>query len=431
MSEDQYVLTDDGQGVVQSDLNAVFMEAALADDRLLAELLRLSPYSGGGVSKCIVPYRVTGAAGAMVQPNGATGSVKVFPFRAVVGSRTVVSVAAGSALASWRDIRSKVYAASDDNENLGTEVSFAPNASGFPRWDLVYVQFIPDAATSNVLRNVRAPGSDPTDPPVETSLSVSTTQVLALSKVTGTAAASPLPPSLPADGLTSAGPFYIPLAFVLIPNGFTGSSIVLPTDIAPAAPIVALHELWGVRTSRAPLASTGFGNTLLVTWGATRTRPSQYIPPTRTGGVRMRFPIDASGSGTPLIADAGILDLSRDWRNRDFTVTLAARPGATHFAWETGAAGAAIVPKAGSSTIRVTQEGQSYKNDSLDVLGVDRGAGVVCFANNANFSPIAAGSNSIGLYVDMASGALKLWYQGTPGCLVMITVEAEDAYDNA
>ena len=84
-----------------------------------------------------------------------------------------------------------------------------------------------------------------------------------------------------------------------------------------------------------------------------------------------------------------------------------------------------------STPIDLVQSGQSYIDDSAVVLGVaSRNAGVAFFANNANFSPIASGSNAIGFYVDLATGALKVYYLGTPGVPLYFVIEASAPFDN-
>ena len=67
MSVERFALTQNGQEVEQSDINALSDAGGLADDHVLAELLRLAPFSGNGVSKAILPF----GTAATVAPAGA------------------------------------------------------------------------------------------------------------------------------------------------------------------------------------------------------------------------------------------------------------------------------------------------------------------------------------------------------------------------
>lgn len=432
MANDQQQLTRDGQAVQQSDFNAVFREAALADDAVLAELLRLAPYGNGSnpVARAIIPFAVSGAfgLGPTVGPSAFDGSVRVMPFRAVLGTRS--SIAGSSALATWTDIRSRVYAVADTTSQLGHAQAFNPNVGSTPRWDVVYCRFDVDQNGPTVNRNVRAPGSLATDPPVSTPVVVNLTQTLTIGVAAGTAAASPVFPAIPTDN-PSAGTFYIALAAVRIPPGFGSTSFVTQEQICMLAPCVPLSAAFGAVTSGVPSGlSSGISVAIQQQWGASGVRPSSMVPCTKNGAVRMRFPIDAT-TASPLIADGGVLDNSIDWRKRDFTVRCSTKVGATQFAWQLGATSGAL-PQAGASTVASTQDGQSFLDDSAAVLEVaSRNAGVVFFANNAVMSAIAAGSNAIGLYVDLSNGTLKVFYAGTPGVPLFFTLEASAPFDNA
>jgi len=431
MAQDQFQMTLDGQGIVQPDANAVFREAALADDVVLHELLHLAPFDpiAGAVAKAIVSYGVAGSNAPMVAPFGATGQVLLQPFRAVVGSRSAVSAAVGSALLNWNDVRSKVYAVTADNATLGQPVSFVPNTSGSPRWDVIYAQIAIDQNNPNVTRNVRAPGSAATLPPTSRSIVPSLTQAMTIGVQEGTPAASPVFPALPGDTVTANGTFYIPIAAVLIPSGFGATTIVLSEWIVMRAPIVPLSLAFGGVDSRPPnRLAAALATSAIQTWASSGTRPAQALPCTRQGGLKKRFGLDAT-TATPLIADAGVLDDAIDYRGRDFTVRCSVWPGATQFAWQPGATSGAIPQPTGATTL--SQDGASMVDNSAAILGVtSRNAGVVFFANHAALAPVAAGANAIGLYVDLATGALRVFYQGTPGCLFIFTVEGTAPFDN-
>jgi hypothetical protein len=429
MADDILQLTVNGQGVQISDFNAPFLSAGLADDRVLSTLLRLAPMSGTSVARAIVPYRLSGASGALVQPTGLSdGSINLLPFTAVVGSRTLVSGTAGTPLLNWKDVRSRTYAVSDDNVNLGHLVPFASNSSGNSRWDIVYVAFAVDQPNPTVTRNVRTPGTSLTLPPTaQPGIVPSLTQVLTIGVQAGATSATPVLPALPADTVTATGTFYIPLAAVRIPTGFGGTSVVLATDILMLAPMVP--GFMGAAPPPNRLAAA-LSAAQVEAWGSTGVRPPMALPCTMAVLPPIRFGLDCTVS-VPVFGDAAILDDSIDWRNRQFTTSCTGKTGATEFAWQHGSASGAI-PQAGLyETARTTQDGQSYEDDSLAVLGVSRNAGSVFYANVTSFNPPITGINSaVGLYVDLATGALKVLYVGTPGCVLSFRLEATLPMDN-
>src|ERR1700728_290119 len=132
MAEPIYQHELDGQEVEQEDINLLGTTSGLADDRVLAELLRLAPFDGTNTAKAILPYALRAGDSATVVPNGATGSVRVLPFRAIIGSRTTIAT---DPLAAWRDIRSSVYAQTTGGGAFGAAAVFAPNPGLTSRWD--------------------------------------------------------------------------------------------------------------------------------------------------------------------------------------------------------------------------------------------------------------------------------------------------------
>src|ERR1700736_4514807 len=208
MAEDRFALSVSGQELQKDDVNLVAKEAALADDRVLAELLRLAPFDGARVTKAIVPFGHTGASGPTVAPNGAARSVLVSPFRAVIGSRTPVQAGAKD---TWRDIRSAIYTGSPTS--LTGTVAFAPNASPNSRWDLVYAAVAVDANGASLPRFAK----DAATKVVNLQTLVTTlTNPVTVGVVPGTPAPSPIAPAVPND---AGGTFYIPLSLVHIaPN---------------------------------------------------------------------------------------------------------------------------------------------------------------------------------------------------------------------
>jgi hypothetical protein len=336
MAQDQQQITVDGQAVLKPDFNGPWQQSALADDVVLAEFLHLASFNGSAVAKAIIPYTIPGANTPLVASNHASGSVFLQPFRAIVGSRTAVSATPGTPLLNWNDIRSRVYAITADNATLGGPVSFAANSSGQSRWDIVYVAIAVDQPNPTVSRNVRGPGSAVTAAPTPTPVVPSLTQVLTIGVQEGTPSASPAFPALPADTVTPTGTFYIPLAAVLIENGFSATTTVLTEWIYMMAPVVPLTSALGGIDSRPPSAlSSALSAAALATWGSSGTRTSQALPCTRQGERRMKFGFDCT-TASPLLGDTAVLDNSIDWRKRDILVTCRCNPGATQFASQPG-----------------------------------------------------------------------------------------------
>jgi hypothetical protein len=434
MANDQYQHTVDGAEVEEEDFNLLGQLTGLLDDYVLAELLRLAPYDGTTYARGVLPYGVAGRNGAMVQPNGSSGSVLVMPFRVIVGPRTAVSaVSAGtsddSARAAWRDIRSAVYAPSSDGATLGKKLTFANGDPTNPRWDLVYAQITVDTPGPGKPRSVRPPGST-----TATTQSVRTTKrsPVTLNVVTGAAAATPSVPALPAD-TPGSGIFNVPIAAIRIPASFGSTSLVSAQQIQMLAPAISIAEAAGASSS-APASglSSAYPSAGVGTWGASGSRPVLALPCTARGGRTVWFGLDAT-TGSPVIADAGVVDASIDWRNRIVLVTVKGSAAATQFAFQHGATSGGganvLMPEAAAGTV-LQDVAQTLVDDSsaAATFGTARGP-VVCILKNASFAPVAGGA-AVGLYVDASTGALKLFYQGTPGCRLFFVVQALGAIDN-
>jgi hypothetical protein len=317
--ESQFQLASNGQQLQQQDVNSLGEAAALVDDRVFAELFRMAPYNGSTVSRGIMPYRHAGTGEvATVAPNGASGTVLVSPFRALVGSRTAVGT---DSKKNWRDIRSSIFLGS--TTALTQAVSIAANASGNPRWDLVYAAVAVDANGPTVTRKVK----DPTTK-VISSQSVVTTKVTSVTVAVsaGTAAASPTPPATPAD---SGSTYYIPLAYVRVPNGFGASSTVATTDIADIAPHLSLSTATGGTSLRPATANKTPTTAQLQSWGATGSRPATVMPASMVGSESILIAVDMS-TATDTVVDTG------DWRNRVTRFMTVTRATGADFAWKTG-----------------------------------------------------------------------------------------------
>lgn len=354
MSEKTYKLDYNGQQVQKQDFETLGFVAGHADDKVFAEALRLAALSATfGVKKCVIPHvtmptQSPKASGVYAPeqfvtpaPTIATGSIAVGAFRAVVGARVAPTT---DARLGHDDIRSAVFTG-DAVVNLATTgnvtnfddkyqhktFQLAANASGNPRWDLVYALVVVDANSSTTTRKVKDPLTL-----LISSQTVSTTNetTVTVAVSTGTPSATPALPSLPADAGTS---YYIPLAYVRVPTGFNATSTVAIKDIMVVAPIKSLKG----GTSPGTVASVPGGSTLtstqLNTWATTGNRPRMGImPPTAQGGVSKIITISMPGA---TLADWShrrddVIDDSIDWRNRLTRWTAQIRGTSTKFPFD-------------------------------------------------------------------------------------------------
>lgn len=421
--ESKFQLTYNGQQIITDDINLMADVGALADDRVLAELFHLPPYDGTTVSRGIVPAALYGKGltwAAQVGPNGATGSVLVQPFRAVIGSRTLAS-AGGKA--NWRDIRSAIAVGS---AALGSSVSFGANASGNPRWDLVYAAVSVDANGASVSRKVKSPTTK-----VITGQSVVTTlaTTVSLAVVAGTTAASPVWPSAPTD---TGSTYYIPLAYVRIPNGFTASSTVAANNIALVANMLGLASAVGNSVSLATVNNQkNISTAQQGAWGSSGSPTMQFAPPL-AGGMESLFlylNVDAAGTNTNVPNDGSvvILDSSRNWSKRYFRVT--AGFGAVFNAVAQNGPGYRYTGRTADFTGQLTSPGNTV--GGVITTYPEGASGLLFYVSGSSqpavgffYSPIGAGK-SITFFVDSSgrlcaqtSGAVQcqgyLWLEATP-----------------
>ena len=415
-----------GQSVLTGDLDTMGDGAAYADDRVFAEMLRMRPYDGASPSRGILPYLYdnSGEPG-MLAGNGASGSVLVYPFRAFVGSTVPVAT---DGKRNWRDIRSQVAAGST---SAAQTVALSANASGNPRWDLIYAAVTPDTPSGTQTHKVKSPTSKVI---TEQLLVRSWVTTVTLGVVEGTAAASPDWPATPADG---SGVYYIPLAYVRVPDGFGAASTVAATDIATVAPVVSLNEATsGASLGWASCHRTLGGGTLtaaqIQSWGATGTRPNMFIPSTAVGSRSLVVALDLQ-TGTESHADGAVLD-DRDWRGRicKFMVNLHAF-GTTDLAWDGQGAKTLYSPH---PTL------DPFKNTTVTGNGVYMGMSQTLRENSgidptwAAYVDATNGSSRanqvIGIYCDFADGGkLKLSLPGgSPNARVIFWLEFTGRLEN-
>jgi hypothetical protein len=412
MAEDRVAFPIDGAEFAIEDVETMADECALADDRVFAEFLRLVPFTGTNLAKVILPYGPSPgefggsvASLAFIQPNGATGTVRVMPFRAVVGTRTLLS-SVSAAKNNWRDIRSAVYAVSDDGSTLGHAAAITANASGSTRIDTVYAQMTVDASTAAASRIVKPVGSGTAAP---ASPNTRVAQSIAIVVAAGTHTA---PATLPADN-TTTGVFCIPLAYVFVPNGFTAGSTVAPDaiqEIAPTAAQGANRSLGFVGAGPMECVSTNPPAGQLATYAASG-RPAWMMPSTMQGAMVRFF-----GVQTGSIVDGAVIDASMDWRYRLSIVrALGQNSGGSPstFAFNGGSV-LAYIPIAGGATNldAAVQDGQSFQADDHDVipsLTPTRHGATLGYFTAADLPNTLSGAQKIGLYVDMNTGQLRIY----------------------
>jgi hypothetical protein len=401
--EKKFQVASNGQQVITTDLNLLGETSALSDDRVFAELLRMTPYNGSTAARGILPYgsALTASAGTVIA-NGATGSVLVNPFRAFVGSRTAVAT---NAKENLRDIRSAIAVGTT---TLGQSVSLAANASGNPRWDLVYATVAIEADDAGVTRKVK----NPTTKVISGATVVITkSNTVTLGVVTGTPGASPSTPSTPADAGSN---YVIPLAYVRIPNGFTAASTVTNLDIAHIAPIVAVAPATGGASVRLAnnhnkIGLGGVSAAQMQAWGAsTASRPYAFIGShCGNGAESLLLAVDLT-TGSETHSNGAILDDTRDWRRRVTKYMVTVTSGGSRFgAWASAGDAPRATPIAGGSGSSPTIAGLGHTftvDTNRRVLEVVGTTGVT--------TPIANGT-SFGLDVD-SSGRLVLNFTGAP-----------------
>src|SRR6478609_1703037 len=166
--EDRFRIQVVGQELGKDDVNLIGSEASLADDRVLAEMLRMLPYSGSP-ARGILPassQQVSGSSAvttsSVVTPSGSADAKTIInPFRAVIGPRSPTT-----GKDAYRDIRSAISVGpSADMRQFITHAAQPTN----PRWDLIYAVVDVEIDGTFVNRYVK------TDSTPATAQSISTT----------------------------------------------------------------------------------------------------------------------------------------------------------------------------------------------------------------------------------------------------------------
>lgn len=424
MSVERYVHSQNGQEVEQGDLNLLSDTGGLADDHVLAELLRLAPFSGGAVAKAIMPF----GQGATIAPAGATGAVVVNPFRAVVGTRD--SAANIGPLKNWNDLRSAVFTGPSA---ISVQQPLQANTAAQARWDLLYAQLQVDAPGAQVSRYRK-------DPATEQVAVVQVTKSLVQAISVGVQQGAPggPKPTIAPDG---GGTFFFPLANVRVPPNFGPLSTVATTDIEELAPYVPLSATCGACTlvpanhqykeGGTVLSSAGFA------WGLGGGRPGPVMPPTMSGCESRMVAIDvqAPASANWSHQSGSVVDDSRDWRNRAWRWLAIYNSNANQlFPWDRGnALQPRVLSALGGAAAGMSTAfgfGQSFMPDSL---------GTLRFQVNPTFAvPMVAlltiagqqQATNVALYVDMTTGNLCVFVTGTPGVRCFFWLEASGQFPN-
>lgn len=437
----KYIHATNGKEILESDVNTWSTSASKADDAVFAQLLQMAPFSSG-VSRGILPSK----PGFSIQSTGTgNGSVRVWPFRAFIGSTVLPTV---DTLENWSDIRSNIY--TNTATTVYTDVVLANNSSGNPRWDLIYARVDKDATVDSSVRFVKTISGTVISEGPSTLVNVVNTTV-SIGVVQGTPGNPPILPTLPSDvaGVT----YFITLAAVRVPNGFTSGSTVLSTNIYDNAPILALSEINGVESNRpANSLNSSTGAVLIKTinglsdWGFTGSRPNVYMPPSMTGGEVRYIALDLKDASSVNWSqpDASIVDDTLDWRNRFFT-WHAFTSTANTFPWQTSPStgglltvglsigdGTADRPFCNStSSFQAVGCGQSFFDDHTTISGMTTNTGQVCWLSQNNVGGSITSAKVI-LYVDLADGKLKFTSLATtPLCGVFIRLTASSQYGNA
>lgn len=395
--EPKFFVQNNGQQVINSDLDLLGETSALADDRVLAELFRLKPYDGSTVSRGILTYGHQGSATTgLAAPNGASGSILVYPFRAIIGSRTAV---ASNAKANLRDVRSSI---SVGTSTLAGTVAIAANASGNPRIDLVYAQVALDASDAGVVRKIKNPTSKVI---AGATVTITKSNTVTLDVVEGAPSGSPAIPALPAD---AGDNYYIPIAYVYVPNGFNAGSTVSTGDLAIVAPVLTVAPAVGASSMRLANAhqKVGLSGVQFGQFGL----PQNFAPAVNGVGCEtLAFYVDLT-TGSVSHTNGAIIDDSRDWRKRICRWSVVTEPsGAGTFYRARGTMYGGSV----ASSV-VTGHGTTFEVGTIGyAIRIDGQTGVT--TNMANGSEFCIDVDS--------NGRLILNYSGAPNCAFMVWLD--------
>ena len=425
MAQDQVNAPIDGQEVAIGDYNYLGSIAGLADDRVFAELLRMPGFDGTNTYATILPYAPNtvvpiGLKPGTVQPSGhADGSVAIYPFRAVVGSRTAVGTIPKQ---NWWDIRSAVWTSAT---GASGSVVISPNPAGQPRWDFICATLTIDAPSGNQVRRIKNASSGA----IAAALESTVLQTLAgVTTVTGAPSSTPAIPATPVNAALPGGGmiYYVPIAAVRVPSGFTSTSTVLSGDVRDLVPIapgqsptMGTGRMWPATGNNdiggvyaTDPAGPGFWNP--ATGGQ---RPGVFAPPSWVGKEERIALVDVVTAAHPSHANGAVIDSSIDWRNRIVRVMSVSTSsgGGQKFACD-----------ATGSTSRTPLAQQGQFTGAGFGLGITLGSDIQCGNSFVADASLVAGGSTVwsyqgsstnginngavvGLYVSQSDGLLR-WY---------------------
>lgn len=422
--ETQYEHPTNGAELRRQDLDSISANAARADDRTLWELIRTMPGSATP-DKLVIPYAnrqldaPSGAtSNALVWGNTADAIVHVMPFRAIIGSRTVVGT---SPIEHMRDMISGYHVGTSA---LYRSLTIGANASGNPRWDLVYATVTPEANGDTATILVKDPTTGVIASTPGTVINTKTTVTVSVSA--GTPASTPTRPNLPSDG---GGNYYIALAYVYVPDGFDASSTVVRQRIHEVAPCPVISPTIGAVNFAPADEQHKVGGTVDTQQsgdeptGPNYYRPGAYLPSTMTGGEKIIILLQLGITPHSHVHESYI-DRSRDWRFRYFSWKAVGAQGSTStagFASDRSASSSAV-----PSNLHIVEHGFGH---SFTPGAIDAASQVVTLFDDTEHILEGTGA-TIRIECD-SSGALVLnIVDGTPNAQIMIWLEASAQYAN-
>jgi hypothetical protein len=435
VSESQHQLTLVAQELQQKDSNGISANAALSDDRVLGELLRLYPEPSPN-QKFVLPYGISGNktyhsldSTALVQSSGvADGRIRVMPFRGGV------YVGGATPKEEWRGLRSQVFTGPT---GIYKTFTLTPNVAPNPLWALIYVAITPDADEATEDRFVKDRVTKVVAP---ASVVITKNTAIAVAISYGTPDVSPTRPAPPAD---AAGTYYFALAYVFLPAGFNGVTQVDRSWIYEVAPCLPINTTMGTK-SCAPANQQHVINGTVDTRQSGdngELRPGAYLPPTMVGGVERDILLQLKRTPKSHV-DGDVVDNSIDWRYRFFDWTCFVRSGnttASGFASDRSTTGVAPSPSAIPSAHGTTTDygfGQSFVDDTAAGVAwsapVADGAGLAFYVTGLKIGYMAGGgpNDVVALYVRNTDGALVLKTNGGDAGQVFIRLRASAQYAN-
>lgn len=426
MAENAYQVPTNGAEVRIQDLDSISDNAGYADDRVLWELFRLTTGSATP-DRAIIPYgKRDGVAEsgftstALVHGNVSDGSVRVMPFRAIVGSTNT-----SSQLGKLRDIRSGYKVGASTQQ---TVVPLTANNLGGIRWDLVYAIVTPDQDGDSASILVKDPTSLVVDPVPSTIISKKTG--VTLDVVIGTIIDTR--PAIPAD---AGGSYNIPLAYIAVPNLFTTSSAVERHTIHEVAPCYPIHSSTGAASLVPANQQHEIGGTVddNQNGDTSEKRPGAYVPSTMVGEAGV-FILLQRGLTPFSHVDDSVVDDSRDWRFRYFEWSIHAKTGSSNdqaLPSDRNVTNPSNPASNSKTSLSFYGCGQSFVNDSalMPIVAADC-QGVAMFADSTNAPGLMTSSNSIAIYVRDSDGALVFKQSGSDTFQAIVRLRGTAPYSN-